>query len=139
MPASSRNAYLLGKDAKIIAKAENLIELDVIDGDIAINSYAENIIASINRRLFSRFEELILHKEYGGFIGSYVSEISTLKFINLMLFMMQNEILKDPRITEVVDISVELTKDQRRVMFSYSIKTISRQQINNAVFEIGVL
>lgn len=133
------NTYLLGKDSKININSSGYAELGILNGDIETSNYRDNITAALNRRLFSIVDELVLHSDYGGFISSYVSEILNLSFVNLIKIMMRTEILRDPRVEEVSEIKITYSKTNRTVIFSYSVETITQQNINNIIFEIPVI
>uniref|UniRef100_A0A7C6EBT5 IraD/Gp25-like domain-containing protein n=1 Tax=candidate division WOR-3 bacterium TaxID=2052148 RepID=A0A7C6EBT5_UNCW3 len=120
--------YYLGTDLALDSNGD--LALD--QGDIALVSGMDCLIANLTDRILCDKGELILHPEFGAGLAAKVSQPITSEKLNSLIIELRHELLQDPRVEQVI--SLEDTQIDRYLYIRATIETIDHQIIQNLIF-----
>jgi len=98
---------LLGEDIALDENGQLLFD----GGDLATYNGVDNLVQQLQHRLATPYGELPYHKDYGSEIPDALGEIASPYFILLAKALVRESLLRDPRISDVTNISVQVDGD----------------------------
>lgn len=98
---------LLGEDIALDESGQLFFD----GGDLAIYSGINNLVQQLQHRLVTPYGELPYHKDYGSELPDALGETASPYFILLTKALVRESLLRDPRISDVTNISVQVDED----------------------------
>lgn len=98
---------LLGEDIALDENGQLLFD----GGDLATYNGVDNLVQQLQHRLATSYGELPYHKDYGSELPDALGETASPYFILLAKALVRESLLRDPRISDVTNISVQVDGD----------------------------
>lgn len=98
---------LLGEDIALDGNGQLIFD----GGDLATYSGVDNLVQQLQHRISTSYGELPYHKDYGSELPDALGETASPYFILLAKALVRESLLRDPRISDVNNISVRVDGD----------------------------
>lgn len=118
----------LGSDIALDAEGD----LKVMDGDIKIAEGTDCLTGNLLDRILASKGDLLMHEDFGAGFYDKVSLPMTEEKIDDIVITVKHELLKDPRVSEVTEISA--VQEQRYLYVTATLKIVTGQVVGNFVF-----
>lgn len=118
----------LGSDIELDAEGG----LAIADGDIGIVEGIECLSGNLLDRMLASKGDLLMHEDFGAGFYDKVSLPMTEAKIDDIVVTVKHELLKDPRVSEVTEITA--VREQRILYVRASLRLITGQVVGNFVF-----
>lgn len=120
----------LGRDIQLV---NNDVEFSN-SNDFAFATFRSNILQAIKNRLLTSIGELKEHTKYGSDLPDLINQKRIADSSNLIRRAIRTALLQDPRIEEVINVSVFLEKNIYRV--NIQLKVIKNDNNLNLIFNL---
>ena len=118
----------LGSDLALDAEGGLVVD----NGDIKIAEGIDCVAGNLLDRILASKGDLLMHEDFGAGFYDKVSLPMTEEKIDDIIITVKHELLKDPRVSEVTEISA--VQEQRFLYVTATLKLATGQVVGNFVF-----